>query len=456
MGSSARLTRADGSGTLAPSFFGMNMYLTNPARSDGEVALLSPMAQAIHIGLSREQISWATYDTPWGPAFFDARIGLLAEAGFGIIGILVTTPERYTSPQCRACADQQGLPRYFCPPRNPNDFAAFAATVVERYDGDGYQDAPGSPRIDYWEVWNEPDQPATWVTCTGHNDPVAYEALLEVTYQAIKQADPSAQVLVGGMTDGDTVGLDGFMDRVVAAGGWPYFDILSYHPFFLGHPPEAPGLAWNMPHRLQMVQDWIAAHGGGKEAWATEFGWSTCTIPGDPRCRTEEQQANYLVRAYGLLLLHRFEHGTYFHLKDLAGGAPTPYQECAVIRPDYSTKPSYTAYGVMVSLLGDMRYVGVGPLHRVQDTWNDRYDLRFRRSDGARVDLLWQLQGQNTYAFLVEPGVEQVYLYDRDGSVQLLTPQDGTVPVTLSERPCYLWRLPTGPAQQFFFPLIPR
>lgn len=59
---------------LAPSFFGMNMYFTTPARSDGEVATLTPLAQAIHIGLSREQISWATYDAPWGPGFFDARI----------------------------------------------------------------------------------------------------------------------------------------------------------------------------------------------------------------------------------------------------------------------------------------------------------------------------------------------------------------------------------------------
>lgn len=443
-------------GANAAPFFGMNMYLTNPARSDSEVDTLSPMAQAIHVALSREQISWATYATSWGPAFFDTRIGRLADDGFGLIGILVTTPEEYSTAECKACADARGLPRYFCPPANPGDFAAFAAAVVERYDGDGFQDAPGSPRIAYWEIWNEPDQPTAWVTCSGHNDPVAYAALLQATYPAIKGADPSAVVLFGGLTDWDTVGLDDFAERVVQAGGWPYFDILSFHPYILDHPPEEPGQPWNMPARLDMVQNWLASHGGGKGAWATEFGWSTCTVPGDPRCRSEEEQANYLVRAYGLLFLHGFSHGDYFHLKDLYGGMLTPYQECAVIRPDYTTKPAYTAYGVMAGLLGQAHYIGPGQLHAAQDAWSDRYDLLFQRADGARIDLVWQLQGETVYAFRVEPGVQQVFLYDRDGTYQTLTPVQGFVHVTLSERPRYLWRIPTGSVYRTFLPVVYR
>ena len=38
-----------------------------------------------------------------------------------------------------------------------NEFAEFMGAVTERYDGDGVNDAPGSPRVLYWEMYNEPD-----------------------------------------------------------------------------------------------------------------------------------------------------------------------------------------------------------------------------------------------------------------------------------------------------------
>ena len=36
-------------------------------------------------------------------------------------------------------------------------FKQYFREVVERYDGDGYKDAPGSPVVTYWEMYNEPD-----------------------------------------------------------------------------------------------------------------------------------------------------------------------------------------------------------------------------------------------------------------------------------------------------------
>jgi hypothetical protein len=41
---------------------------------------------------------------------------------------------------------------------NPrNEWAVFVAAMAERYDGDGAGDAPGSPKVTYFSVWNEPD-----------------------------------------------------------------------------------------------------------------------------------------------------------------------------------------------------------------------------------------------------------------------------------------------------------
>ncbi|MBX2997408.1 MAG: hypothetical protein KF893_02770 [Caldilineaceae bacterium] len=36
-------------------------------------------------------------------------------------------------------------------------FADFVAALVERYDGDGINDAPGSPVVEHFELYNEPD-----------------------------------------------------------------------------------------------------------------------------------------------------------------------------------------------------------------------------------------------------------------------------------------------------------
>jgi hypothetical protein len=41
---------------------------------------------------------------------------------------------------------------------NPkNEWAAFVNAMAERYDGDGRDDAPGSPKVTWFSVWNEPD-----------------------------------------------------------------------------------------------------------------------------------------------------------------------------------------------------------------------------------------------------------------------------------------------------------
>ncbi len=422
--------------TADPSPYGMNMYFTNAGRNDAEVSQLVPLAQAIDVHWSREQLSWASYDLSWGPPFFDQRINTVVQSGFPIYATLCTTPDRFSTQECKDWADANGRPRYFCPPANPADFAAWAGEVTERYDGDGYLDAPGSPRIPYWEIWNEPDVMDTWLP---QPDPATYASMLCQSYQAIKAADPTAKVMIGGIAGFDTVGRDGFMDAVVANGGWPCFDILAYHLYDFPYPPEEPGAVWSMTAVSDMVMNWLAAHGGGKEVWANEFGWSTCT--GQSECNTEDEQANYLIRAHPLLMGHGFTHLDAVQLKDILGGMPTPYQEMAILRPDFTGKPSYYAYGVLMQLVGDAQFIGEGQLLDVHDSWSDRYDYTYyNSSDGTLTDILWQLQDQASYSFWVGSTVSQVYLYDRDGTYQVLTPVGGYVTVTLSPRPCYLVR----------------
>ncbi|MGB9633912.1 MAG: hypothetical protein ACPL8I_11325, partial [Chloroflexaceae bacterium] len=82
-----------------PSLFGLNMYITGRERSDAEAAALVAMAARIGANWTREEICWACWGREAVNLFYDRRIGLLADAGIGIIGMLLTTPEQYRDPR---------------------------------------------------------------------------------------------------------------------------------------------------------------------------------------------------------------------------------------------------------------------------------------------------------------------------------------------------------------------
>jgi hypothetical protein len=151
--------------------------------------------------------------------------------------------------------------KYACGPIREDafdDFAEFMQATVERYSAPPYS-------IKYWEIGNEPDvdrhafgsdsRPA--YGCWGNgNDPYYggeyYAKMLATVYPAIKQVDPTAKVLVGGLlldcdpTHPPEGRQDGclpakFFEGILHGGGGQYFDIVSFH----GYPPFVGSLKWD-------------------------------------------------------------------------------------------------------------------------------------------------------------------------------------------------------------------
>lgn len=84
-------------------------------------------------------------------------------------------------------------------PLNPNNpWAIFVYTAVDRYKPNGVfarqQGWNSGQGIRIWEMWNEPDLPQFWRGSI--ND---YARLLKVGWLAAHQADPQAEVMVGGL-----------------------------------------------------------------------------------------------------------------------------------------------------------------------------------------------------------------------------------------------------------------
>jgi hypothetical protein len=440
------------------SFWGINGYFGGYERLSipNEMETLLPKGRAMGLQWTREEFVWANIEPSQGAYQWDIpddRLWFMAKAGYGVVGMILTTPPWARKPSCAG--------NYWCPPQDVNDFANFVSAIVERYDADGQDDSAGHPRVDYWEIWNEPNHAATWP-----GTPAEYGDLLIAGYNAVKQADPTARVLVGGIYVFDgTAGL-AFLNQVLQSrpAAWNAFDVLSIHPYMPDAAPDAPGSDdfYLMLARLQRSKDWVDNHGGGKPVWVTEVGWSTCTA-GDGDCdggfaKTADQQANYLIRTQTMALAKGIEHLSLFQLEDkFDGGQSTLWGGCAIlgtVDQGYRAKTAYTATTEMITQLTGTTYLYPGPKHELYWTWRDggrhldaqtRFDYRFGTPDGGYVDVIWRPDEQDeNLKFPVLDNMTVTWV-ERDGQTHTLTPSEGFVSFTVNGRPGYLRQEPAPP-----------
>ncbi|MBI5442462.1 MAG: hypothetical protein HY900_14760 [Deltaproteobacteria bacterium] len=189
-------------------------------------------------------------------------------------------------------------------PSDLDAFVAFVTAFVERYDGDGVADAPGSPRVQYWQVGNEPDN----VTESGEkvswdDTPANYALLLHRTASAVRQADGQAVVLLAGMVGGQQ-GFDDFykpmFEALAPMGEGPSFDVFDVHWFA----DISPGVTYRgLGDLLPGIRDVLESYGyGNVPIWTTEVATYSGAPEGYP-VRTEEEQARDLGR---MLLYYRY------------------------------------------------------------------------------------------------------------------------------------------------------
>ena len=85
-------------------------------------------------------------------------------------------------------------------PKDVAKYQRWVRAVVERYDGDGVDDMPGlTAPIKFWQVDNEPPRRRE-----------GYADLVRITSQAVKEADPTAKVLIGGLE----IPFDDYRERI--------------------------------------------------------------------------------------------------------------------------------------------------------------------------------------------------------------------------------------------------
>ncbi len=247
--------------------------------------------------LAREAgFSWVRQAFPWremevGKGIFDWGVAdrvVETLEGFSIIA-LVDSPPSWAQTEGPANS----------PPDNYRDLGDFLYALASRYRG----------RIKAYQIWREPNLASQW----GRPNAAEYAALLRVAYLNIKVADPEALVISAGLAPTES-GLpvaipdDLFLRQIYQAGGRRYFDLLGVNaPGFKAPPEVSPEQVAKSPlwgeHRafsFRRVEDlrhiMVEKGDEAKKVAITEFGWST----NEHRWHavTEEEQADYLVRAY--------------------------------------------------------------------------------------------------------------------------------------------------------------
>lgn len=201
-------------------------------------------------------------------------------------------------------------------------FVSNASSLVNEFKDD----------IHHWEIWNEQDighgptsppgdtymSPRNYAYLLG-GDPAAETGTWAAmgVYQAIKNADPSATILLGGLSNawkaGDGGGAGNYLQELYEelseleylSGSWP-FDVVAVHPYY-GHNPDPSVYLFSGGDYILRANLWSVMndHGdGSKRFWITEIGWNTNTTQWIcmPPFVSEENQAAYLETSWDIFL----------------------------------------------------------------------------------------------------------------------------------------------------------
>jgi hypothetical protein len=140
------------------------------------------------------------------------------------------------------------------PPADNARFAGFMKQLVTRY----------KDRIHSWEIWNEPDNSYYW-----RGSVEQYAALLEAGARAVRQADPKATIVMGGLAWNlnflGTVLTNSAISNVDVVNLHNYFETWASEPLedipdYIGRASDLVGTArCGVPARVQRAERGLAA-----------------------------------------------------------------------------------------------------------------------------------------------------------------------------------------------------
>jgi hypothetical protein len=155
--------------------------------------------------------------------------------------------------------------------------------------------ATASTPVHTWQIWNEQNGRPYWPP---EPDASEYAVLLKESSEAIRGADPDAEIVLGGLFGTAAVKSTTYLEELYKAEGIEEaFDAIAIHPYS----PNVEG--------IEVQAEWArqaAAAAGDEEValWVTELGWGSAEN-GHPLEQGPDGQAQLLSESFELLESHR-------------------------------------------------------------------------------------------------------------------------------------------------------
>lgn len=339
------------------------------------------------------------------------------------------------------------------PVTDTQDLLDFVQAMVQRYNCDGIDDAPGSPCVRDWSFYAEPDNgdpvraergKGLW----GYHG-VKFAEMLSQVAPVIHAADPHARVLIGGLAydyfveDGGPFVRSFLTDTLQALNGYPggasaYIDAVAFHFY-----PVAPDRWPTIREKALEIRGIMQRHGVGHlPLLCPEMGfWSSPEFSS-----SKNMQANRLVQMFVRGLSVGIEASAWYKVSDTAREGSdadlNPDRTSGLLDVDGNPKPSYYAYRTMTQELTGARYV-----RRLQVPGAEGYV--FRMPNGSEKTVVWSTGSSATVTFphaclrmvdrsgsIYQPIVDGDPNWDADGAV------NGRIVLRVFPEPRYVSRCP--------------
>ncbi|NYG54367.1 GH39 family glycosyl hydrolase [Nocardioides perillae] len=252
--------------------------VTYPELTAPEIRRLVARAEAAGAAVISTAASWRTIepdpDRPYDWTLLDRVIDAANAAGLRV-RLQVSTMPQWAVEETSSPTDTD----FWHPPLTDTElrrWTRFVHDLTVHVQG----------RVDYLEIWNEPNEYDFWPTGP---DPVAFARLLEASYAAVKEVDPSISIVSGGLSNNDI----GFLRAVYDARDELYgedevlFDQVGVHPFSGDRSPSTELARWTYEREpfgefsqnflgIVDLHDLMEQRGDAdKPLYIGEFGYST-------------------------------------------------------------------------------------------------------------------------------------------------------------------------------------
>lgn len=256
-------------------------------------------------------------------------------------------------------------PTHF-PTRDLAGVRALAKTIAARY----------KTKIKYYEVWNEPDFALFW---KGEPNASEYLDLLREAYMGLKEGNPQAVVLLGGLAKPKETE---WLDKLLALGGGKFFDVMNLHVY--------PAFA-TLEEALGVSRGVMLRHKTSKPIWITETSTTGWYFETSNRNKEEGDKAIYLLKTFAAAMSQPDVERVFWHTLRNPGkdvGLPRDL-DFGLMTSDGTPLPAHRALSVFNRLLK-----GSVPKGRVERPGLEIFPFEDNK---RRVEVLWSRKGTIDY-----------------------------------------------------------